>query len=172
MLIMIILKNPYKIIKMASLKKCCYVFLHILALQEMSIVFIGIGSNLGNKRANCETAIELLQKNSHIKLIARSKWYETEALTKGDPKFINGAIKLETSLSPVELLHELQKIETEIGRVRTRKKWEPRVIDLDILFYDDLVMNTPELKIPHPELHKRMFVLKPLCDIGLKMEDI
>ena len=81
------------------------------------------------------------------------------------PMYINGAMKIETSFTPSELLGFLQGVEKRLGRARTGVKWEDRTIDLDILFYDDLLINTPTLKIPHPELHKRMFVLEPLCDI-------
>lgn len=144
----------------------------------MSIAYIAIGSNLGDRRANCERAVELLVQDGVAENIIKSRWYKTEALpppsppfSKGGqggifyPPFINGVIKIETELAPRELLAGLQRIEANLGRVRTGKKWESRTIDLDILFYNDLVIDTPELKIPHPELHKRMFVLKPLCDI-------
>ncbi|MBI2341342.1 MAG: 2-amino-4-hydroxy-6-hydroxymethyldihydropteridine diphosphokinase [Deltaproteobacteria bacterium] len=150
----------------------------------MNIAFIGIGSNLGNRLANCEAAISILSQDGLIKNIIKSRWYETAPLLFPDkcrtligekgrkvsdtciPHYINGAIKLSTSLSPADLLRLTQSIETKLGRVRTDKKWEPRTVDLDILFYDDLIIDTPSLKIPHPELHKRMFVLRPLCDIA------
>ncbi len=144
----------------------------------MSIAYIAIGSNLGDRLKNCETAVERLIQDGVTKKVIKSKWCETEALippsppfSKGgrggifNPPFINGVIKIETSLSPTDLLHLTQSIENKLGRVRTGKKWEPRTIDLDILFYDDLIVDEPDLKIPHPELHKRMFVLEPLCDI-------
>ena len=133
--------------------------------------FIGVGSNLGDRVANCEFAVTLLQQDGLTKLLIKSKWYETRALVRWCdstlvPDYINGVVRIETELSPYELLAALQKIENRLGRVRTGKKWEPRTADLDILFYDDMVIDTPALKIPHPELHKRMFVLRPLCDIA------
>ncbi len=148
---------------------------------------IGIGSNLGDRLQNCEHVVEMLSQDGRVKNIIKSRWYETEAViapspqpspTMGEgakrrrtpfdsPPFINGVFWIETSLSPTDLLRLTQSIETKLGRARTGKKWEPRTIDLDILFYDDLIIDMPDLKIPHPELHKRMFVLRPLCDIAL-----
>ena len=84
---------------------------------------------------------------------------------KDQPKFINIAIEAETDKKPEELLRILKEIEKEFGRTET-VKWGPRVIDLDILFYDDLILKTPDLEIPHPLLHEREFVLKPLCEIA------
>lgn len=141
----------------------------------MPRVFIGIGSNLGDRHKNCEAATLRLQTHPHIKNLIKSAWYGTEAVvpeerrTKNEERFINGAACFETDLPPQKLLEFLQEIEAELGRLRTGKKWEPRTIDLDILFYDDLIIDTPQLKIPHPELHKRMFVLRPLCDIAPKL---
>lgn len=156
----------------------------------MHTVFIGIGSNLGDRDKNCKMAVELLSARKIAKNIIISKFYETKAMLpnctspqkrcptpfggtpnkshkKNDwPDFINGVARVETELSPKELLSVLHNVEAELGRIRTGVKWEPRTIDLDILFYDDLVIDTPELKVPHPELHKRMFVLAPLCDIA------
>ena len=92
--------------------------------------------------------------------------YETEPWgIKDQPKFINMAIETETDKKPEELLRVLKEIEKEIGRTETTK-WGSRVIDLDILFYDDLILKTQALEIPHPLLHERAFVLKPLCDIA------
>ncbi|MBU4319949.1 MAG: 2-amino-4-hydroxy-6-hydroxymethyldihydropteridine diphosphokinase, partial [Nitrospinae bacterium] len=84
---------------------------------------------------------------------------------KDQPKFINMAIEAETDKKPEELLRVLEEIEKEIGRTET-VKWGPRVIDLDILFYDDLILKTQDLEIPHPLMHERAFVLKPLCEIA------
>ena len=131
----------------------------------MHTVFIGIGSNLGNRSKNCREAINQLATCPHIKNLVKSKACKSKALTKGDPDYINAVVKFETELKPKELLRLVQRIEKKLGRVRTDKKWESRTIDLDILFYDDLIVKEPDLIIPHPELHKRIFVLKPLCDI-------
>ena len=131
----------------------------------MPIAYLGIGSNLGNREENCEQAVELLIKKE-IKLIKRSSLYETEPWgVKEQPAFINMVIKAETILTPEELLNTLKTIESALGR-REAIRRGPRIIDLDILFYDDLVINTPELEIPHAGIKDRKFVLKPLSDIA------
>jgi len=131
----------------------------------MSIVYIGIGSNLGDREENCERAIKLLIKNG-ITVTKRSSMIETEPWgVKEQPKFINMAVELETCLKPDELLHLLKNIEGEVGR-STTTRWGPREIDLDILLYNDLIMKTPELEIPHPGIKEREFVLKPLAEIA------
>ena len=131
----------------------------------MSIVHIGIGSNLGNREENCLKAIRFLSQNG-IHVRKRSSMYETEPWgVKEQPGFINMTIEGETGLRPAELLEVLKKIEDEIGRTETYR-WGPRVIDLDVLLYDNLVMHTPELTIPHPRMHEREFVLRPLAEIA------
>ena len=131
----------------------------------MPIVHIGIGSNLTDKIFNCKDAIERMkQKGIAIKKI--SSMYETEPWgVKDQPKFINMAVEAETDLSPKELLNTLKGIEKEMGR-KEGEKWRERIIDLDILFYNDMIMDNEELKIPHPLLHKRAFVLMPLSEIA------
>lgn len=131
----------------------------------MFIAYIGIGSNLGNREENCEKAIYLLEQKG-IKVTKRSSFYETEPWgVKEQPKFINMAVEIETYLKPEELLRTIKEIENEIGR-RSSTRWGPRIIDLDILFYNDLILRTPELEIPHPLIHERDFVLKPLSEIA------
>jgi 2-amino-4-hydroxy-6-hydroxymethyldihydropteridine diphosphokinase len=131
----------------------------------MAIAYIGIGSNLGNRQKNCCRAIELLEK-SGIVVKKRSSMYETEPWgVTGQPLFINMALEVETALEPHHLLRMLQDIEKEIGRGETFK-WGPRIIDLDILLFDDLFLRDNSLQIPHPLLQERDFVLKPLCDIA------
>lgn len=131
----------------------------------MSIAYIGIGSNLGNRQDNCEKAIKGIIKHD-IKITKRSSMTETEpwGVTE-QPKFINLAVEIETHITPEGLLRVLKKIEEEVGRLPT-SKWGPRIIDLDILLYDDLIMKTPELEIPHPCVKEREFVLKPLSEIA------
>ena len=132
----------------------------------MPTAYIGIGSNLGNREENCEKSIQLIEEDSGIKVTKRSSMSETEPWgIKDQPKFINMAVEIVTDLKPEALLSLLKKIETESGRT-TGKQWGPRVIDLDILFYDDLVLKTPGLEIPHPEICKRDFVLIPLKEIA------
>jgi 2-amino-4-hydroxy-6-hydroxymethyldihydropteridine diphosphokinase len=131
----------------------------------MSTAYIGIGSNIGNKEENCEKAINLLEANE-IKVTKRSSMMETEPWgIKDQPKFINVAIEIETDLAPDELLCLLKRVESETGR-RPAERWGPREIDLDILLYDDLILKTPELEIPHPHVAEREFVLKPLSEIA------
>ncbi|HDK81073.1 MAG TPA: 2-amino-4-hydroxy-6-hydroxymethyldihydropteridine diphosphokinase [Nitrospirae bacterium] len=131
----------------------------------MPIAYIGIGSNLGNRQENCDKAIALLTEKG-INVLNRSSSYDTEPWgVKEQPKFINMAVETETDLTPEALLGALRQIEIEMGRQQTRR-WGARIIDLDILFYNDLIMNTPELEIPHPGIRDRAFVLDPLCEIA------
>jgi len=131
----------------------------------MAIAYIGIGSNLGNRQENCLRAIELLQKKGII-VTKRSSLYETEPWgVKDQPRFINMAVEIDTSLEPKELLKILKNIEKELGREKS-SKWGPRIIDLDILLFDDIILNKDNLKIPHPLMHERDFVLRPLCEIA------
>ncbi len=132
----------------------------------MPTAYIGIGSNLGNREENCEKSIQLIEEDSGIKVTKRSSMSETEPWgIKDQPKFINMAVEIVTDLEPEALLSLLKKIEKASGR-KPGKQWGPRVIDLDILFYDDLVLKTPGLEIPHPEICKRDFVLIPLKEIA------
>ncbi|MBI5739163.1 MAG: 2-amino-4-hydroxy-6-hydroxymethyldihydropteridine diphosphokinase [Nitrospirae bacterium] len=131
----------------------------------MHTVYLGIGSNLGNREDNCERAIRLLTEHG-TRITKRSSMLETEPWgVEEQPKFINMAVEAETSLGPEDLLRALKKIEEEVGRLPT-SRWGPRVIDLDILLYDDLTMKTGELEIPHPGISEREFVLKPLAEIA------
>ena len=132
----------------------------------MHIAYIGLGSNMGDKVANLKKAVEELGKVPGNKVLAVSSFYKTEPV--GDVEqdwFINAALKLETTLTPRELLNKLLDIEKDLGRVR-EIKWGPRIIDLDILLYDNLVIDEEGLVIPHPYLHERGFVLSPLAEIA------
>lgn len=131
----------------------------------MATVYIGIGSNLGKKRENCLRAIKLLQQKG-ITVSKHSSLYETEPWgVKTQPRFLNMVIEIETELDPKELLRILKDTEREMGR-KESSKWGPRIIDLDILLFDNIVVNEDNLKIPHPLLHERDFVLRPLCEIA------
>jgi 2-amino-4-hydroxy-6-hydroxymethyldihydropteridine diphosphokinase len=131
----------------------------------MSTAYIGIGSNLGSREENCERAIRLLSENG-ITVTKRSSIIETRPWGVTDqPEFVNMAVEIETSLKPEELLHILKKVEIETGR-QPALRWGPRVIDLDILLYEDLVMKTTDLEVPHPHLAEREFALKPLAEIA------
>ncbi|MBT3184473.1 MAG: 2-amino-4-hydroxy-6-hydroxymethyldihydropteridine diphosphokinase [Nitrospina sp.] len=128
--------------------------------------FIGIGSNLGIPAENCEQAIRLLHTPPGIEVIARSSLYESEPVGKIEQDwFVNTAVAIRTSLTPEALLNALFKIEKTLGRER-REKWGPRIIDLDILAYEDRVIHTTALTLPHPEMTKRRFVLLPLSEFA------
>lgn len=130
-------------------------------------VYIGIGSNLGDRRANHREVIQRLGELPETRLMRASSLYESEP--HGDAKtwFVNSVIEVQTELSPSDLLKRLKTIETTMGRKRVKgKRWGSRVIDLDILLYDQEIVQTRTLKIPHPEMHKRRFVLLPLCELA------
>ena len=129
------------------------------------IAYIGIGSNLGNRVNQCERALSEILRVDHHKLLARSSFFETQPVgyTSQD-WFVNAVIKIETDLEPFDLLKTLKTIESKLGRVKTFQ-WGPRLIDLDILFCDEIEIKTEELRIPHPLLHERRFVLIPLAEI-------
>jgi 2-amino-4-hydroxy-6-hydroxymethyldihydropteridine diphosphokinase len=132
----------------------------------MAVVHIGIGSNLGNREENCMTAIAALQA-AGVEIRKQSALYETEPWGVTDqPAFINMAAEVLTDLAPQAFLALVKGIEMRMGRSGALLKWGPRIIDLDILFYDNLVLATPDLTIPHPLLHERAFVLTPLADIA------
>jgi len=130
-------------------------------------VYLGLGSNLGDRVGNIREALRRLEGQVHIEVV--SSLYETEPVGyRAQPLFINAACKARTRLAPLPLLHFVKDIERGMGRKETFR-WGPRVIDIDILFYDDLVMKTPELVIPHPHLEERAFVLVPLAEIAPRL---
>ncbi|MBR6402036.1 MAG: 2-amino-4-hydroxy-6-hydroxymethyldihydropteridine diphosphokinase [Eubacterium sp.] len=129
-------------------------------------VYLGLGSNLGDRENYLDTAIDELSKDSAITVGKVSTYIETEPYGPVDqPDFMNGVIEIETFLEPDELLDIIHDIEAEAGRER-KIHWGPRTLDIDILLFDDIIMNTETLTIPHPEMHKREFVLKPLVEIA------
>lgn len=128
-----------------------------------SAVFIGIGANIGPVRENFAKALKNIEKCGRV--VSVSSLYESDPVGPQDqPKFTNAVVKVKTELSPFELLDCLKAIEREMGRKKT-KRWGPRVIDLDIIFYGNLVISTDSLVIPHPRAHERRFVLEPLLEI-------
>ncbi len=134
---------------------------------KSNIAYILLGGNIGNKRENLQNALSNIEKEIG-KVIQKSSIYETEPWGNHDqPSFYNQVIATETSLSALELIHELLNIELKMGRTRnTQNKWEERIIDIDILFYNQEVINTAMLIVPHPRLHERKFTLKPLLEIA------
>ena len=134
--------------------------------RKKSAVYIGIGSNMGDKRGYLDYAVKSLNDNLQCKILRVSDYIETEPV--GDveqDKFLNGCIMIETVLPPADLLDLLNEIENNAGRTR-EVHWGPRTLDMDILLYDDIVMDTDKLTIPHREMAKREFVLSPLTDIA------
>jgi 2-amino-4-hydroxy-6-hydroxymethyldihydropteridine diphosphokinase len=128
--------------------------------------YIGFGSNLGDRLNNCRNAIGELAALPSCSLLKTSSFYETSPVGLVDqPSFINGVVLLETAEDAHWLLHQMLEIENSFGRIRTLK-WGPRSIDLDLLFFDDQIINTPELSVPHPSLHERRFVLEPLKEVA------
>ena len=128
--------------------------------------YICAGSNMGDKAANCRRGIEALAGESGSRLIRLSRFYRTEPVDYTDQDwFVNVVAKITTSLPPRSLLKRLKQIEAEAGRSIGGIRFGPRVLDLDIIFYGDRILETPDLVIPHPRMHKRHFVLKPICDI-------
>lgn len=128
-------------------------------------VFIGVGSNLGKRSQNIEKAIDSLKKNPAIVVEKTSSIIETEPVGgMPQPKFLNGVVKINTEVPIRELLSVLQDIENELGRKRIQKNG-PRVIDLDILLYGDKVIDELDLKVPHPKMLEREFVMRPLLEI-------
>ncbi|GAB4579263.1 MAG: 2-amino-4-hydroxy-6-hydroxymethyldihydropteridine diphosphokinase [Anaerolineales bacterium] len=133
-------------------------------LKDVSIFFLSLGTNLGNRETNIQNAIARLAPS--VRVSQASPIYETAPWGFEDqPNFLNMVVEGETDLPPRELLKCLKTLETDLGRAPTFR-YGPRLIDLDILFYDDLILQTPELTIPHPKLHERAFVLVPLADIA------
>ena len=133
-----------------------------------SQVFIGIGSNLGNRRAHYQKALDMIADLPQTSIVRCSSLYESEPIGDAKNWYINGVIELETEFTPQQLLNQLQKIELAIGRKRTTqtKKWASRKIDLDILLFDNYIVDEKKLKIPHPEMHQRRFVLLPLSELA------
>lgn len=134
--------------------------------MKVHTAYIGAGSNIGNKLLNCKNGINALTTANTVRIKEWSRFYKTEPVDYKDQDwFINAVVKIETTLNPFQLLEKLKLIERDSGRVEGSVKFGPRILDLDILLFDDLVTNSSGLVIPHPRMHKRRFVLKPICDI-------
>lgn len=132
----------------------------------MHTTYIGFGSNIGNRLSFIRNALHVLSQTDGITIKKISSLYETEPVgNENQDKFLNGVVAIETKFSPQTLLTTLKNIETKTGR-QHRKRWGPREIDLDVLIYGEMCLQTPELIIPHPEMHNRRFVLTPLAEIA------
>jgi 2-amino-4-hydroxy-6-hydroxymethyldihydropteridine diphosphokinase len=133
--------------------------------------FVGLGANLGRREDTLLHAVELLGAEDGVDVVALSRFRETDPVGVEDqPRFLNGAVLLETTLLPRELLDALLRIERELGRVRDGTRWGPRVIDLDLLAYGTEVVDEPGLRVPHPRLHQRRFALEPLAELDPDLE--
>jgi 2-amino-4-hydroxy-6-hydroxymethyldihydropteridine diphosphokinase len=126
---------------------------------------IGLGSNLGDSHSILAGAIERLKMSPQIEIIAVSSWDQTAPIGPPQPDYLNGCATLQTSLTALDLLNTLHAIEAEFGRVR-REVWGARTLDLDLLLYGDKIIDTPTLKVPHPRMTERGFVLMPLAEIA------
>jgi 2-amino-4-hydroxy-6-hydroxymethyldihydropteridine diphosphokinase len=133
---------------------------------ESHIAFVSVGSNIGDRKANCQNGIKAVCAADSVFLTGISRFYETEPVDFVDQDwFVNAAVRVETTLSPIQLLDMLKGIEKTAGRIQSALRFGPRVLDLDIILFHDLVLDTERLVIPHPRMHERRFVLKPVCDI-------
>jgi 2-amino-4-hydroxy-6-hydroxymethyldihydropteridine diphosphokinase len=132
------------------------------------VAYIGIGANLGDAQATVTQAIGSLAQLPKCRLTARSSLYRSAPYEASGPDFINAVVALETVLEPILLLSELQRLEQDAGREHPYRN-APRTLDLDLLMYDDLVLDTPRLTLPHPRLAQRAFVLMPLTEIAPTM---
>lgn len=131
----------------------------------MKTVFLGIGTNLGDREENLKKSLRIISETIG-KITAVSSVYETEpwGFESGN-LFLNMVVQIETKLTPRVLLKRIMMTEAVMGRIREGKEYSSRLIDIDILFYDDIVTDLPELKIPHPRIPERRFVLVPLCEL-------
>ena len=128
--------------------------------------YVGLGANLGDRAATLRRAIDLLAERPAIDVVGVSSFRETDPVGYLDqPRFLNAAVVVETSLTPSALLAALLDVERELGRVREGPRYGPRTVDLDLLVMDDLVLDEPGLELPHPRLHERMFALEPLAEL-------
>ena len=128
--------------------------------------YISIGSNLGDPMQNCCKGIDALCEDGSVELITRSPCYKTEPVDYLEQNwFINAVLYIGTRLTPLSLLDKTQSIQKRLGRKSDTVRFGPRILDLDIIFYDDMIIDSPRLVIPHPRMHKRRFVLQPICDI-------
>ena len=154
-------------IKMISIpkgKKIAYT--GIVIEREWHTAFIGVGSNLGERYKNILSAEKEINNSDNCKVVGISKIYETEPFGYLDQdRFLNCVFEVKTLLTPLQFINSLLEIEKLLKRERV-VRWGPRTIDLDILFYDDIITSFEEAVIPHPRMHERMFVLKPLCDLA------
>lgn len=185
-------KTSYNLIEKAAEEICNYILLNYKLVKSVTVtvkkpwapimkplkyaaieitrkwnkVYIGLGSNMGDKKNNIEKALDLINIDNHTIVTKISPLYETDPVGYLDQdKFLNGVAEIKTLLEPIELITYILNIEKELKRERTIK-WGPRTIDIDVLLYDNIISDLEEIVIPHPRMHEREFVLKPLNDIA------
>jgi 2-amino-4-hydroxy-6-hydroxymethyldihydropteridine diphosphokinase len=135
-------------------------------MTDPHIAYISVGSNIGNKLVNCQEGIRALSEAGHSSILAQSRFYVTEPVDYEDQDwFINAIVKLKTAHDPFQLLDQIESIQHAAGRKINTIRFGPRILDLDIILYNDIIINSERLVVPHPRMHKRRFVLKPICDI-------
>jgi 2-amino-4-hydroxy-6-hydroxymethyldihydropteridine diphosphokinase len=135
-------------------------------MVEPHVAYISVGSNMGDRVQNCLRGVEALTEDGNSRILAQSRIYTTEPVDYKDQDwFINMMIKLETADDPFQLLDHIEEIQRAAGRMQDPIRFGPRILDLDIILYDDRIIESERLVLPHPRMHKRRFVLKPICDI-------
>lgn len=136
-------------------------------MDSRSLSYIGLGGNLGDVRAAFGQALAAMGALPGCSLVAVSNTYRNPPMgPAGQPDYLNAVAALSTSLQPLQLLDALQRLEVAAGRVRDGRRWSARTLDLDLLLYDELVFDHPRLKLPHPGVHLRAFVIQPLAEIA------
>ena len=131
----------------------------------MTVAYVGLGANIGPREVTLLRAVDLLAESDDVEVLAVSQLRETDPVGMvNQPRFLNGAARIDTSLPPRMLLELLLRIEQCLGRVR-EERWGPRTVDLDLLVYGDVTVDEPGLRVPHPRLHERRFALEPLAEL-------
>lgn len=126
--------------------------------------YLALGSNLGDRLATLQEAVDALSREPGIRVEASSRVWETEPVGPPQPRYLNAVLLIVTELEPPELLAACLRVESALGRVR-RERWGPRTIDIDVLLFDERTIDEPELRVPHPRMHERAFVLAPLLEL-------
>ncbi|MBL6995162.1 2-amino-4-hydroxy-6-hydroxymethyldihydropteridine diphosphokinase [Desulfobacula sp.] len=134
---------------------------------DQHIVYLSIGSNIGDKKKNLNDATAILNRHDKIDVVDVSSFYKTEPQNFTDQDwFVNAALKIRTALTPEDLIAVIKTLEKDLDKDGKPFRFGPRIIDIDIIYFDNLVLKTRHLEIPHPRMHERCFVLIPICDIG------